>query len=151
MIKYFTQPQQEHLLPPPSSLFLWPIALSEPFKQSTTGLSALIEKHTNAPSLFLHSALGSKISDHRLVVQPPPPTPLQRCTLMLRQSEKTQKQTNRRGEEEVRRRGVDCWRSPRVSFLLAAALAAVNGGLAVSFCCCAGGLSGCISSLCLRV
>lgn len=43
------------------------------------------------------------------------------------------------GEEEARRRGADCWRRPRVSFLLAVALAAVNGGLGVSFCCCGGG------------
>lgn len=137
--------------PNPTRLFsrslshLWLAALSEPFKQNTTGLSLThwetpIDSHT----LFsLHSDPGRKITDHRLEWLPPLPL---LCTLMLHRSvsqrgqQATPSKNTQTGGEVRRRRGADCWRSPRVSFLLAVALAAVNGGPGVSFCCFCWGL-----------
>lgn len=63
---------------------------------------------------------------------------------MLRQPARTQKVN----KEEVRWRRADCWRSLNVFFLLAEALAAVNVGVEVSFCCFGGGS---LTSLCLGV
>lgn len=115
MMKYLTQPQclqqQEHLLPPPSTLHpprcpFGPLLCLSHSSKAPQDYPSLIEKHTNAPGLFLHSALGSKISDHRLVVQPPPtphpPPALHADAPSVREDAKTNQQEGRRGGEVER-------------------------------------------------